>query len=372
MRNLILPLLGLIFAVILSLFACQAGLDTGQYELVLSETILNDNGNRNIISTEVFRGTEADSVMSLPDSIFLADRPNQQRYPKFRFRPRTGFLEGIDTGRVIVRTVDSLATNHSIMRAPDGERWRVRIPAVDFSAGGDSVRVGLIQFLDPVAEFFGETPDTASTSFQDYLLITHWGQDKLNFTLDQSNVGPISKQTVFRIDRNHYFVESIDSNRQYMLIRKLEDASGLSPTAEIDPYYKRVVVNELDGTPTSVRAAPGRKLALYFWQLEGGDSPNEELRAIDSLHRSLPTTQRERVDIALINRGNNPKLIEEFVEKYDIRLSVYLAAPKTCRNLNCRPRLPYWVSVGEQGRILSYHNPGNWLADMLQAMIGPK
>lgn len=260
------------------------------------------------------------------------------------------------------RRIDSISSNLNIMLLRNNHRVRVRIPAADIVLGGDSLRIGLIHTEGPAF-------DWDFTEYQpepDRLLLTTYGNDTLPIVTDMSCVGEISRQTVFRVGKQYYAINSIADDYGSIEIEALEDLRGMPLTAEIDLSYKAVPVKELDGNATTIRRTPGKELILYFW---GGYYGNKQLKGLDSMYYALPEARREEIDIAVISRSSRAEDLQVLVDSLDFRLPLYLGTPKTCLRLNCSPYLPYFVTVNGRGRISSFHDWAGVLEDKLEKMM---
>jgi hypothetical protein len=209
--------------------------------------------------------------------------------------------------------------------------------------------------MRPLRTFdYGYSSDTI-TDQPDYLVLTPYGVAQTQLSPAQDNVGPITKQTVFRVGRRAYHVAEADFEGRRLTVRPLEDARGLDPTARLEVDLKRVPVRDLDGEAVNIRARPGRELVIYFWGLSG-TYRGQDVIGLDTVYATLPEAERNTLDIVLVNRLDAAAAVRAFVEEHDVRLPVYTVAPNTCRRLNCSPDLPYWVWVSDRGRVISYHN----------------
>jgi hypothetical protein len=260
------------------------------------------------------------------------------------------------------RRMDSISRDLNIMLLDNYRRVRVSIPAVDVVLGGDSLRIALIHADGPAF-------DWGFTEFKpvpDRLLLTTHGTDTLPIMTDISCVGVISRQTIFRVGKQHYAIKTIADDYGSIEIEALDDPRGLPLTAEIDLSYKAVPVKDLDGNATTIRRTPGRELILYFW---GGFSGGEQLRGLDSLYHALPEARREEMDIAVISRSSRAEDLKILIDSLDFKLPLYLGTEKTCLRLNCSPYLPYFVTVNGRGRITSFHDWARVLEGRFEDMM---
>ncbi len=245
-------------------------------------------------------------------------------------------------------------------------RWRGRqrdsahVVATDLVLGNDSLRLGIVQRIE--FDFRDSTP----IAHPDYLILLPWGTARSTVAPGQANVGAIGGRTVFRVGRRHYYVESLDSTRSKLVIRHLENPGSQPLTAELDRQLRAVPVRTLEGEASTISAHRGKVLVLYFWSLGSQRSSGSDVRRIDSLYRALPPARREQVEVVLINRVDAVEPVRKFLAERPLDLPVYLAAPNTCRRLNCSPLLPYWIDVDEAGRIRSYDRPPEELAEVLR------
>ncbi|MFK8161383.1 MAG: hypothetical protein AB8H12_02885 [Lewinella sp.] len=264
-----------------------------------------------------------------------------------------------------VRQLDSISRDLNIMFLDNYRRVRVNIPAADIVLGGDSLRIALIRTVGPAFDW----DFTEYVPEPDRLMLTTYGNDTLPIVTDMASVGDISRQTVFRVGKQHYAIKTITDDYGSIEIEALEDVRDLPLTAEIDLSYKAVPVEDLDGNAATIKRTPGRKLALYFW---GGFYGNEQLLRVDSLYQALPEARRDEIDIAVVSRFSQAEELKMMVDTIDFKLPLYVGTEKTCLRLNCSPYLPYFVSVNGRGRISSFHDWSGVLEDRLEEMLESK
>ncbi len=260
------------------------------------------------------------------------------------------------------RNFDSIPYDLNIMLLRNNRRVRVSIPAADVVLGGDSLRIALIHTEGPAF-------DWAFTEYQpapDRLLLTTYGNDTMPIVTDMTSVGEISRQTVFRVGKQHYAVKSIAEDYGSLEIEALDDVRGLPLTAEIDLNYKAVPVKDLDGNATTIKRTPGKDLVLYFW---GGFLGVEQLKGVDSLYRALPEARQAELNVAVISRFSQQDDLKEMIDSLNFSLPVYLGTEKTCLRLNCTPYLPYFVTVNGRGRIASFHDWSGVLEERFEEMM---
>jgi hypothetical protein len=260
------------------------------------------------------------------------------------------------------RNFDSIPRDLNVMLLRNNHRVRVRIPAADVVLGGDSLRIALIHTQGPAFDW----DFTEYEPVPDRLLLTTYGNDTLPIVTDMTATGEISRQTVFRVEKQYYSVRTIADDYGSLEIELLEDARGLPLTAELDLSYKSVPVKDLDGKATTIKRTPGRELILYFW---GGRYGNKQLRGLDSLYHALPRARRDELDIAVISRFSQAEEMKMMVDSLDFSLPVYLGTEKTCLRLNCSPYLPYFMTVNGRGQIVSFHDWTRVLEDRFAKMM---
>jgi hypothetical protein len=247
------------------------------------------------------------------------------------------------------RRMDSLPRDLNIMLLRNNRRVRVSIPAADIVLGGDSLRIALIHTEGPAFDW----SFTEYEPVPDRLLLTTYGNDTMPIATNMACVGEISRQTVFRVGKQHYAISFIADDYSNIEIEALEDARDLPLTAELDLNYKAVPVEDLDGNATTIKRTPGRELILYFW---GGFDAKESISRLDSMYQALPEASREAIDIAVISRFRGVENLKSMAEKLDIQLPLYRGVDKTCLRLNCSPYLPYFVTVNGRGQVTSFHD----------------
>lgn len=245
-------------------------------------------------------------------------------------------------------------------------RWQGRlwdsahIAAADVVLGGDSLRLGVVQRTEHLFR------DSLTITHSEHFILLPWGASRSTVDPGQTNVGAIDGRTVFRVGRRHYYVESLDSSRRELVIRSVENPGTRPPAAEFDGKFRAVPVRTLTGGTVHLGATPGRRLVLYFWSLGTHQPPGSDVRVLHGLYQALPADQRAGVELVFVNRMDAAASVDAFLEEAPLSVPVYLAAPNTCRRLNCHPELPYWIDVDAAGKIRSFDRPSTELAKILQ------
>lgn len=258
------------------------------------------------------------------------------------------------------RRIDSIDRKTNIMVLDRQRRVTVDIPAADVVLGGDSVRIGIVHTTGPAFAW----------NFKDYepqpdqLLLTTPGNDTMPIVLDMECIGPVSRQTVFRVGKEEYVLRSIGEDYRSIVIERLEDGRGLALTAELDLTYKQVPVKDLEDKLTTIKRTPGKDLIIYFW---GGFYGEERLLELDSIYQAAPPERREAFDLVVISRFSHGDYTNALVERENIALPVYQGTEKTCLRLNCTGWVPYSIRVNGQGKIVSFHEWGSVVEDLLRA-----
>ncbi len=268
-----------------------------------------------------------------------------------------------DTGRAgrVIRYFEMSPGQENVVRLADGQLVKAEVAAGDVKMGKQRFRIGIMRPLQPL---HAHSPTERILDQPDYLLLTPYGVQETRLSPIQDNVGPITRQTVFRVGRRTYHVAEADLDARRLVVKPLDDARGLTPTARLETELKRVPVRNLAGETVNVEARPGRELVIFFWGL-GGEQRERDIVALDYMYANLSDEEREVIDIVLVNRLDAPVAVQRFVDEHDIQLPVYTVAPNTCRRLNCSPDLPYWVGVDAEGRVVSYHIGPRVLFDRL-------
>lgn len=260
------------------------------------------------------------------------------------------------------RRIDSVARTKNIVRLLDNERVVVDIPSAQVVLGTDSVTIGLMRVTGRAFDW-----QDFPLSHPDYLVLLPKGEEVAYVAMDSDNIGPVGRQTVFRVGRRYYVLRSVADDYGSITVEEMPAARGMELTAELDTYYQRIPVKDLYGKPTSIPHRSGQDMALYFFFL-GGPVP-EYVLTIDSLYRELPPARREELDIALVSRFDLTDSLKSFVGRYDLQLPVYQSTEKTCRRLNCTAFLPNFVGVDERGRIVTFHGRHRRLEERLRSML---
>ena len=245
---------------------------------------------------------------------------------------------------------DSTRQLPSTLRLADHSHVNVSVPATDVLLGSDSVRIGIVRVLGPASTFAGADPPGA-LSQPDYLLLMPPGTRTTKLYADQTNIGPISQRTVFRVGRHHYLLKSVDTTFTQLVIEPIDPGHNIPLTAELDIRYRRVNVTDLDGRSASIAHEPGKRLALCFTNVH--DWAYSGIATLDSL--GAAAREQGLWKIACVNHSHSPASIRERVAETGVTLPFYKSTPTTCLNLNCRPNLPYCVEVNAAGNVVSYY-----------------
>lgn len=245
------------------------------------------------------------------------------------------------------RKMDTVARSKSVIRLLNNDRVVVDIPAADVVLGGDSLRIGVLRVTGKAFDW-----QDVDLNHPDYLVLAPYGNEVVSVSMDQINVGPIGRQTVFRVGRRHYVLRAVAEDHGAITVEAYDAARGMPLTAEMDTYYKQAPVKDLAGNATTIKHAKGKDMAIYFFHL--GFYRGDDVRRIDSLYQSLPPREQENLDIAFVSRHSFQDSLVRFVERENISLPVYQSSEKTCARMNCNPFLPYFMDINERGRIASY------------------
>ncbi|WP_273445398.1 hypothetical protein [Neolewinella agarilytica] len=331
-------------------FSCGPDLPPGEYHIRLQDTTFNQAGGYYQVYWKLRDSASWEQTVSLADTIveeggYLKIRSERIWYEFWQ--DGTG-LRAKQPYPGWERAFDSLPPGSNAMLTEDRERVLIDIPSADILLGNDSVRIGIIRVVDRAFNW-----QQFPLNYPDYLLITLPGQRRFPIALDQDNLGPITRQTVFRVGRNKYALKYFDAEQGEMIITQLERDVDLPLTAELDLTYKQVQVKTLDGEETYLKRSRGKELMIYFCAI-GFNHQNQSILKIDSLYKAMPAAERDKIDIAVVSRFNTSESLQQFVDTSGFSLPLYQNTPKTCLRLNCHPALPYYVGIDERGRISTY------------------
>ncbi|MEM9928963.1 MAG: hypothetical protein AAF840_04015 [Bacteroidota bacterium] len=257
--------------------------------------------------------------------------------------------------------IDSIDRDLHLMTLGNRQYMQVTITAADLVLNGDSIRLGVVHPTQPA--YAWNFQDYAPQP--DYLILTTYGNDTFPISRQMDALGPISRQTVFRVGRHDYILGSVSADYDAVTIEPLQDNQGISYTAELDLSYRPVSVNNLDNTTTSIKRTPGKELILFFWF---GFDLDERVRRIDSLYQALPAQKQEQLDIVLISHARMGADLQAWANQLGISLPMYTSNNKTCLRLNCVGRFPYFVSIDKRGRYTSFYTPWQALAERLEQL----
>lgn len=258
---------------------------------------------------------------------------------------------------------DSIDREINTMVMRERRRVKVDIPAADVVLGGDSIRIAIVHTTGPAFEwdFIEYEPQP------DHLLLTTPGNDTMPVVLNMECIGPVSRQTVFRVGKQEYVLRSIGDDYRSIVIELLEDGRGLDLTAELDLNYKQVPVMDLEGNLTTIKRTPGKDLMIYFW---GGYYVENELQELDSLYRNASQELRETFDLVAVYRNRFNNFPTEFTVAENYSIPLYQSTEKTCLRLNCINWTGYIIRVNGKGRIVSFYAPTSVVEDLLKEPFG--
>lgn len=344
--------------------ACSPDVYPGRYDIELSENIRNVSSGYYQVYFELADTARWTATFAAADTIVKEGN-------KLKFRSNKIWYEAWDSPTGLranqqypgwERKFDTTSRERNLMLLLNNERVEVEIPAADVALDGDTVRIAIVHTKGPAFEW----------SFRDYqpqpdqLLLTTPGRDTMPIVLDMESIGPISRQTAFRVGKNNYVLRYVADDYRSVSIERLDPGQKVNLTAELDLSYRQVAVKDLEGNPAGIKRTPGRKLVLYFW---GGFMGQNDLKRVDSLYFAMPPAEQEKLDIAVISRFQRGDLLQKLLVEKNIRLPVYAGTEKTCLRLNCSPYLPYFITVDERGKIVSFFDHSESLEAYLAARI---
>lgn len=256
--------------------------------------------------------------------------------------------------------LDSIEHDKQQINFPEHGRIICEIFTKDVVLGrDDSVRIGIIHPLEKVYGY----PE--AIALPDQLILSPYGQDTIPISLDQENVGPVTNSTVFRINRNYYGLNSLDSTRQNIVIKKLQRRPRSRPNAEMDTRLKKVSVRPLATEATDeVRLgyAEGKMTLIYFWSLG-----LKEGAALLELSEKVAAMGEEAPEVIAVSRADSKANLLAFCEQHpDLSFPIYQGTASTCSGLHCHAAVPYAVIVNPEGRIMTYYRHHDDLMRMLR------
>ncbi len=262
------------------------------------------------------------------------------------------------------RQIDTISYARSVVRLLDNNRVTVDVPAADVVLGVDSLRIGVMRVT-------GRAFDWQSFDLEhpDYLVLAPYGNEVVPISMDQITVGPIGRQTVFRVGRRHYVLRSVADDHGSITVEAYDAARGMPLTAEMDAYYKAIPVKDLSGAATTIKRTKDKTLVVYFFHL--GFYQGDDVRYLDSLYQELPVEEQRKLDLAFVSRHSFQDSLASFVNREQISLPVYQSSEKTCARMNCNPFLPYYMAVNTRGRIACFFGWREVLEDRLEALVAP-
>ncbi|NJC28155.1 hypothetical protein [Neolewinella antarctica] len=261
--------------------------------------------------------------------------------------------------------IDSVNLGNNLAYLGHWNQMTAEVSAADILLGQDSVRIGVVRITGKVFPWQDFAVDGA-----DYLLLYPPGKDSLLVALTAQNVGPITRQTIFRVGRQHYAVKSLSNDRRELVIETVPDPGDLPLVAEIDFNYRRVAVDDAEGNLSYVKREEGKELILLFntpWSLNAGRTIGE----VDSAYFAMPPERQANYQVEVIMQQTDflPNYQVEAIAQqtnflanyrdrmgmWSVRLPTHTGNEKTCLGLNCRSDYPYYVGVDRNGRITTFY-----------------
>ncbi|PHI18528.1 hypothetical protein CEQ90_17415 [Lewinellaceae bacterium SD302] len=253
---------------------------------------------------------------------------------------------------------DSFSHEFQQIEFPGNGRILSKIFTKDIVLGrNDSVRIGIIHPLEKVYGY----PKTITLA--DQLILTPYGQDTIPISLDQENVGPVTRSTVFRINRNYYSLNSLDSTRQRIELGTLERRPRSQPTAAIDTRFKGIAVRPLaagDTTEVRVQKEPGKATLIYFWSIAREGDLEELSERIAEMGEAAPLV------IAVSRTDSKANLLDFSSRHPNLSFPLYQATASTCNGLQCHPGISHAMVINSEGRILTHYRQHRDLLRHLQ------
>ncbi|OAV43400.1 hypothetical protein [Lewinella sp. 4G2] len=250
------------------------------------------------------------------------------------------------------RMIDSVEVTNNVIYSNRWQRLTARIPAADVLLGPDSVRIAVAQITGKAFAW-----QNFELKEPDYLILFPPGEDSVPISLNLSNIGPISSQTIFRVGRQQYALTYVSDDRREIVIEPYRGGPVANLTAELDPIYRAAPALDSDREPTRIKRRDGKELVLFFTGTHPGST--EILQKLDSAYLALPAARREKTDVAIVIRnfffsGSTETLLstdDKFLRDLNVSLPVYISDDRTCERLVCRPYLPYYIHVNDRGRL---------------------
>ena len=355
----------LILVVLLTTLGCGSN-DEGIYHIPLTDSLQTAGSNRYQVYFVVADSARWVTTVAAADTVVrYAEEDDRLKFRSggiwYTGRYVDGVLRASQHYPGWERRIDSVARRRNVVRLLDNRRAIVDIPAAQAVLGGDSVTIGLLRVRDRAFAWQEPLPDQP-----DYLVLLPRGEEQVYIAMDADNIGPVGRQTVFRVGRRYYVLRAVAADYGSITVAEMPAARGMELTAELDTYYQPIPVRDLSGNDTAIRRRPGRELAVYFFSL-GWNMP-EGVVELDSIYRNLPAEVDPGLDVALVSRLGLTDSLIAFAERHDLQFPLYESTETTCRRLNCTAYLPNIVAINERGRIVTFQGRHEGLAEHLRSM----
>lgn len=238
---------------------------------------------------------------------------------------------------------------------PEAGPMLVKVLAKDVVLGrDDSLRISIIHPFKSLVENWEIRPQP------DYLLLTDYGQDTVLISFKHTNVGQVTSSTVFRVNRNFYSLNSLDSSRSKIELSKLERRPTKPVVAEMNTRFKNIAVKTLEGRDSLLRYQEGQLNLFYFWTLShGGEAHLLELNGL------LKKMGNRAPHLIAVNRRDGYAKLTAFVEANELEIPVYQHNQYTCEDVDCYAPTPNAMVVGENGNIINHQMSHDELINIL-------
>lgn len=334
---------------LLLLTACQSDLPPGAQRIQLDRPLYTSEGITRHLYYKLVDTTYWKNALAAADTIhregnYLKFRSNKIWYEATWVKDewRNEFhLPGFE------RAIDSVEVDGAIVYGRNFQSLLGDIRVADVELGGDSVQIGLIHVAGKT--FPWQRFDMGSAN---YLVLNYAGTDTVPIHLDQSNVGPVTQQTVFQVGRRTYAVTNINDSLNELVVQPVKTTRDLSVTAQLEVQYRPISVKDSTGALTTIRQEPGRRLVLVFATTHPRGM--EMLEKLDSAYHALPAEERAATDVRAIMNYTTPENLARELSKIKFNLPIYLTTEKTCARLVCLPYYPHFMAVDKNGRFERY------------------
>lgn len=243
----------------------------------------------------------------------------------------SSYLASSSGGQAPLNPFETVVYDHGITR--------VNARSTDIDLGYTRFRLGMVDV---------NQDGRYSTPGMDLLVISFYGNDKVNLYSDLPSIGVFQAKNFIQVDRSCFLVTDIDSSGQSISLIPWDRCPSETLTARLKTSVGKMALKTWSGEDTFLSAIPGstkeRLIILYSLASDEG-----------SLLRRLEADRArwtERVDVQIVSMLDDVQDLKAFLADFSTALPLYRATAEHCQLLNCHTKLPFGMHLDGIGRII--------------------